>query len=300
MANPKILITGASGATGGHALASLKASGHEVRALVHAEDARAAELRASGTEVVVGDLLDIDTVRAALDGMDAAYYVYPLAPGNLAGTVNFAQAAKEAGIKAVVNLSQMTSRRDSLSHAAKDHWLAEQVLNWSGIAITHLRPTLFAEWMAYPISWLDYSTKDTLALPFGSGRFAPIASEDQGRVIAAILADPGPHAGKLYELFGPEELDGFGIAAAMSDELEREIKYLPLPVDQFLESLQKFPPFSSAFFGQHLGAVAVDCQNGITSGTNKNVETLTGRKPMSVQDFVRQNRDAFSVGKSAS
>ena len=300
MANPTILITGASGATGGHALAYLQASGHAVRAFVHDDDARAAALRASGAEVVLGDLLDIDTVRAALEGMEAAYYVYPLAPGNLAGTVNFAQAAREAGVKAIVNLSQMTSRRDSLSHAAKDHWLAEQVLNWSGIPITHLRPTLFAEWLVYPFSWLNYATKDTLALPFGHGRFAPIASEDQGRVIAAILADPGPHAGKLYPLFGPEELDGDGIAAAMSEELEREIKYLPLPIEEFLKSLKKIPPYSSAFFAQHLGAVSVDCENGITSGTNDNVETLTGSKPMSVQEFVRKNRDAFAVSGSAS
>jgi NAD(P)H dehydrogenase (quinone) len=300
MANSKILITGASGATGGHALATLQASGHDVRALVHEEDVRAVELRSSGTEVVVGDLLDIDTVRAALDGVDAAYYVYPLAPGNLAGTVNFAQAAKEAGVKAIVNLSQMTSRRDSLSYAAKDHWLAEQVLNWSGISITHLRPTLFAEWMVYPISWLDYSKKDTLALPFGEGRFAPIASEDQGRTIAAILANPAPHAGKLYQLFGPVELDGYGIAAAMSEELGRQIKYLPITVEQFLESLKKIPPFSSTFLGQHLGAVAEDCQNGITAGTNDNVETLTGRKPLSVQEFVRKNWTAFAVSKLAS
>ncbi len=293
MAGSKILVTGATGATGGSALKLLKASGLDVCAFAHEDDDRAKEIRASGTEVFLGDLLDIDSLRIALEGVSAAYYVYPLAPGNLAGTVNFAQAAKEAGVKAIVNLSQMTSRRDSLSHAAKDHWLAEQVLNWSGIAITHLRPTLFAEWMMYPISWKDYATKDILALPFGKGRFAPIASEDQGRVIAAILADPAPHAGKLYKLLGPVELDGEGIAAAMSEVLNRVIHYLPLTVEEFVESLKTFPPLSSPFLGQHLGAVAVDAQNGLTGGTNANVETLTGQAPMTVQAFVEKHKEAF-------
>jgi uncharacterized protein YbjT (DUF2867 family) len=293
MAGSKILVTGATGATGGNALKILKSSGVDVRAFVHEEDERATQLRADGVEVVRGDLLDIETVRAALEGVSAAYYVYPLAPGNLVGTVNFAQAAKEAGVKAIVNLSQMTSRRDSLSHAAKDHWLAEQVLNWSGVAITHLRPTLFAEWTLYPISWEDYAKKDVLALPFGQGKFAPISSEDQGRVIAAILADPEPHAGKLYKLLGPVELDGAGIAAAMSDVLNREIRYKALSVEDFVQSLKRFRPFSSDFLGQHLGAVALDARNGITGGTNNDVEKLTGKPPMTMQEFVAKHREAY-------
>ncbi len=118
--------------------------------------------------------------------------------------------------------------------------------------------------------------KDTLALPFGNGRFAPISSEDQGRVIAAILLDPAPHAGRLYELLGPVELDGFGIAAAISEALGRAIRYSPIEVDAFLETLRKIPAYSAPFFTQHIGAVSIDCRNGVTGGTNDNVERLTG------------------------
>ena len=211
MSTPKILVTGATGGTGGSALRVLRAAGHEVRAFVHSDGPSADQLRALGAEVVLGNLLDIETVRAALEGIDAAYFVYPLAPNILAGTVNFAQAAKEAGVSAIVNTSQMTSRRVAASHAAKDHWLAEQVFDWCGVPVTHLRPTLFLEWLLYPFSWEKYPEKNVLALPFGEGRFAPISSEDQGRVIAAVLADPKPHAGQLYKLFGPVEVDGYGI-----------------------------------------------------------------------------------------
>jgi NAD(P)H dehydrogenase (quinone) len=294
MEKATILVTGATGATGGHAVANLLASGQKVRALVHEDDARAQKLRAAGVDVVVGDLLEIDTVRRALEGIHAAYFVYPLAPQILTGTVNFAQAAKEAGVGAIVNLSQMTSRRDSESHAAKDHWLAEQVFGWCGVPVTQLRPTLFAEWLLYPFSWKDYGRKDTLALPFGSGKFAPIASEDQGRAIAAILANPAPHAGRLYKLLGPVELDGYEIAAAMSEVLGRTITYFPVEVQEFADSLKKMPAYGSPFFLQHIGAIAIDARNGVTGGTSSDVETLTGIPPMTVQEFVSKNRAGFN------
>jgi uncharacterized protein YbjT (DUF2867 family) len=291
--NKKILVTGATGATGGSAIAALRASGREVRALVHEDDARAAALRNSGVEVVTGDLLDIDSVRAALEDVSAAYFVYPLSPNILEGTVKFAQAAKEAGVNAIVNTSQMTSRRDSKSHAAQNHWLAEQVFDWCAVAVTHLRPTLFAEWLLYPVSWRDYSHKNELALPFGDGRFAPIAAQDQGRVIAAILANPAAHAGCTYQLFGPVELDGHGIASAASEALSRTVRYLPIEISEFASLLQKNPRFSSPFLIQHLSAIALDCRNGITAGTNSNVEKLTGVAPLSVQQFVKANQAAF-------
>ncbi len=80
MANSKILVTGATGATGGSAVRELRAGGHEVRALVHEDDERAESLRALGVEVAIGNLLDIDSVRAALEDVRSAYFVYPLFP----------------------------------------------------------------------------------------------------------------------------------------------------------------------------------------------------------------------------
>jgi hypothetical protein len=57
----------------------------------------------------------------------------------------FAQAAIEPGVCAFVNMSQITARRIAKSHAAQNHWIAERLFDRSGIPVTHLRPTLFAE-----------------------------------------------------------------------------------------------------------------------------------------------------------
>jgi NAD(P)H dehydrogenase (quinone) len=102
----KALIIGATGDTGRAAVKAAIALGLDVRALVHSKDARSEALEKLGVEVVLGDLLEIDTVRAAMEGADAAYFVWPVAPGLIHATVNFAQAAREAAVPTVINLSQ--------------------------------------------------------------------------------------------------------------------------------------------------------------------------------------------------
>src|SRR6266436_10445103 len=127
---------------------------------------RSAALAAQGADVVRGDLLDFEAVRSALEGVQGAYFVYPIRPGILQASAYFAQAAKEAGIEIVVNMSQISARREAKSHAAQDHWISEQVFNWSGVPTTHLRPTLFAEWALY---WTEKTTTVSLRFSYGTG-----------------------------------------------------------------------------------------------------------------------------------
>ena len=122
-----ILITGANADTGRPAVDLLLQRGHRVRAMVRKLDERSAALQTAGAEVVVGDLLDMDSMRAALKGVRAAYFVYPIEPGLLEATAYFAQAAKEADVQAIVNMSQISARSEASSHAARAHWVAERV-----------------------------------------------------------------------------------------------------------------------------------------------------------------------------
>ena len=124
----RILVTGATGETGRYATDLLISQGFEIRALVHKVDERSEKLRARGAEVIVGDLLDFEAVRHATRGVDAAYFVYPIRPGLIDATAYFAQASKEAALNGVVNMSQLSAREDSKSHAARDHWIASACL----------------------------------------------------------------------------------------------------------------------------------------------------------------------------
>ena len=278
MTNPSdsktVLISGATGDTGRPAVAESIALGLNVRALVHSVDERAHALADLGAEVVEGDLLDINTVRPAMEGVDAAYLVWPVQPGLIHATVNFAQAAKEAGVGTVINLSQRSANRWSTSDSCRDSFIAEEVLNWSGVNVVHLRPTYFLEWLLYP--WqLPYLQQGVLRMPVGKGRHSPIAAADQGRVIARLLQNSDGHVGTTIPISGPVEMDHEQMAAELSEALGRTIVFQDLPVEEYVESLRDMgvPPYVV----QHLGGAMVDYQNGHMSGADDNVEKLTGR-----------------------
>lgn len=291
MSERTILVTGATGATGGYTIAALLEKGANVRALVRTKDDRSERLRALGVEVVLGDLLNFHEVKAALKGVYSAYFVYPIRPHLLNATAYFAEAAREQGVKALVNMSQISARPEAVSHAAQDHWFSEQIFQWSGVPSTHLRPTFFMEWLLYAFQRPLIAERSLLKVPAGEGRHAPIAAEDQARFIAEILLNPTPHAGAVHPLYGNIEMDHHGIAAAVSEVLGREITYVPETMEAFAERLgnTSLPPH----FVQHICAVYTDYQHGVFSGTNDLIKRYTGRDPMTVQEFVAKHRSSF-------
>jgi uncharacterized protein YbjT (DUF2867 family) len=284
------LITGATGNTGAPTAQMLLAAGQRVRAFVHRIDHRSDALAAAGAELVEGDLLDFRAVSAAMSGVDAAYFCYPIAPGQLlAATAIFAQAASEAGVRAVVNMSQISARREAKSHAAQSHWLAERLLDRSAFMTTHLRPTFFAEWLKW--QWQRDAEGGLLQLPFGNGRHAPIAGVDQARVIAAVLQNPAPHDRQIYPLVGARELDHHQIAEEIAETLGIPVRYEPLDIPAFAAALTA--QGRTDFFVQHISSVAQDYQDGIFAGENDLVEVIGGQRPMSVGEYVTANRSAF-------
>ena len=293
MSEAEILVSGATGRTGSAAIDELLEMGQSVRAYMRSDDARAAALRQRGVDVAIGDFTDVDAIRAAMEGIRSAYFLHPIAPGILGAAAYFAQAAKEAGVTAIVNMSQISARRDSMSHAAQDHWVSERIFDWSGVPTTHLRPTFFADWLVYPHFAHEIWTKKKIEFPFANGRHAPISSDDQGRVIAHLLANPAGHGGKVYTLHGPVEMNHTEIAAAMSEVLGATIEYAPTSIPEFqrkMETVYKLPPF----LVQHLVEVAQNYHDGIFAGTNDAVEKITGTPALSVQQFIARNRAVFA------
>ena len=297
MTKQTILVTGATGATGRSTVQQLLERGHSVRALVHKEDDRAAALRRAGAEVIVGDLLEHDDAIRATAGASTAYFCYPVRPGLIPATAYFADAAKRAGLSLIVNMSQISAREDSKSHAARDHWIAERIFDWSGVPTVHLRPTFFSEWLLYPFARKTIVEDGIIDLPYGDGRHAPIAAEDQARLIATILGAPDGHGGKTYTLHGPIELHQAAIAKAISDTLGRNISYRPLTIPKYRERLEQLG--LPEFMIQHFCAIAIDCQNGIFAGADKLIAKATGKAPMTVQEFVTLHREAFETTSAA-
>ena len=299
--NRTYLVTGATGSTGRNTVQSLLEAGVRVRALIHGEDARSAALRVLGAETVTGDLLDFASVRAALEGVEGAYFVFPIMPGILQASAYFAQAASEAKLKAVVNMSQISARREAKSHAAQDHWIAERVFDWSQVPVVHLRPTLFAEWALY---WIDQFKTGVLRLPFGTGKHAPIAAADQARVIAHILLKPDEHIGKIYPLYGEKEYTFAEIAGEISKVTGKPLRYEQVDaydlkraaaggVTETEENKSRLARIAGDTLWQHFQEIAKDHQNGVFAGTNDAVERITGQRPISLPAFLEAHLAAF-------
>src|SRR5260370_14795982 len=287
MSSKLFLITGATGNTGSKAVEFLIERGHKVRAFVHKKEEQSAHLQKRGAEIAVGDLLDFMTIRPALEGVSGAYFVYPIAPGLIEATAYFAQAAKEATVTTVVNMTQRSARREAKSHAAFNHWPAERVFDWSGLAVTHLHPTFFAEWFLF----YAQSIRDGLVqMPFGESKHAPIAAEDQARLIASMLENPSAHQGKTYQLFGPKEYTYAEAFAKISDILGRKIIYERIPLEAFRKQWEKR---DSPFLPQHLFELAQDHAAGVLAGTDEVIENITGQPPMDLETYIRKHREAF-------
>src|SRR2546427_10283571 len=223
-----ILVTGAAGqlgAVGRTVTGLLLDRGLPVRAMVRREDDRAAALRAAGAEVVVGDLLEPGDVHRVVSGCGRVYFGMSVSAGYLEATVTMAAVAREAGVNALVSMSQMTVSEMSIqnttpSHQQRQHWLSEQALAWSGLPVVTIRPTIFLE-SFLPLAAPSVRDRDRIELPFGRGKTSPVAAADVAQVVAAVLADPVPHLGLIYELTGPRSQDMDGVAREFSDALNR-------------------------------------------------------------------------------
>jgi NAD(P)H dehydrogenase (quinone) len=294
-----ILITGAAGQLGavGRTVTSLLLErGLPVRAMVRREDERAAALRAAGAEVVVGDLLEPADVYRVVSGCRRVYFGMSVSPGYLEASVTMAAVAREFGVDALVNMSQMTVSQMSIQNTTpspqqRQHWLSEQALAWSGLPVVTIRPTVFLEGFFLPLTGPTVRERGRIELPFGLGKTNPVSAADVARVVAAVLGDPGPHLGRIYELTGPRSQDIDGIAREYSDALNREITYADIPPEVWERELKKAKLPEHLI--HHLVTMAELNRAGRYDRLADGVERLTGRPPMSVGEFVSVHADKF-------
>ena len=296
--NP-ILVTGAAGAVGGigrNLTEFLLARGHKVRALVRREDERAEALRRLGAEVIQGDLTDLASMHRAIEGVRRIYFGMSVSPAYLEATVNTAVVARHHGVEAFVNMSQMTVSQMSISDTTdspqhKLHWLAEQALSWSGLPVVTVRPTVFLEGFFLLMAAAGVRASDELALPMGGGKTSPISAVDVACAVAAILDDPAPHVGKIYDLTGPESADLNHYARVFSEALGRPIRYRDVPLAAWSEGLRqaRLPEHLVS----HLSAMAELTRQGRYDRMTDDVYKLIGEAPTNMRDFVKLHAADF-------
>lgn len=297
-----VLVTGAAGTTGGIGglvVANLLARDLPVRALVRRSDERADALRALGADVVVGDLTRAADVARALDGCRSLYFGMSVSAQYVEATAAAAAAARDhGGLEVFVNMSQMTVSQMSLTSTVESdqqrlHWLGEQILDWSGLPVVHIRPTMFLENPLLRIFAVDSIRRDdTIRLPFGSARTSPVAAFDVAEVVSAVLADPAGSVGRVYELTGAVSRDVTAIAAEFSAVLGRKITYVDVPFAEWEAELRGAGLPDHVF--EHLAKMArLHAKNRYDRATD-DIEAILGRPASGVAEFVERSAAPFT------
>jgi uncharacterized protein YbjT (DUF2867 family) len=300
--SPTYLITGAGGGVAGispQVVAQLRNRGEAVRAMVHHDDSRADALRALGADVIAGDLTNPVDVAAAMNGVTRMFFNMSVSPDYLEATAVVCAIAKELdNLEVLVNMSQMTVSQMTATSTEESkqqrlHWLAEHVINWSGIPAVHIRPTVLLD-NPFFATLAARSIRDTgqLSLPFGTGRTSPVASSDVAEVVTAVLRAPQDHIGAVYELTGPATLDVDELADQYAQALGRPVTAVRPSYDEWLEVLGKvgLPPHVQ----QHIATMAKLHRDDRYNRSTHDVEDITGHPAQTVRQYVEQHRDLFS------
>jgi uncharacterized protein YbjT (DUF2867 family) len=297
-----ILVTGAAGgqqgSTGNRVVQLLTQSGLPVRALVHQVDERSERLQTLGAEVLAGDLLDPHLVRRAMQGIERAYFTYPVADGLLEATAIFAMAAREASTELVVNMSQLQSTPVAPSFRNLQHRLADQIFDWAQVGAVHLNAPPFFENVRALIA-RTVADQNTIFLPWGHGDavIPLVAGEDCARVAAALLQASHAPDQKRYDLVG-ETPTVNEIVSILSAVLNRPIQYVDIPDERWIEAVKDRVNRHAV---EHLSSLwRFFRTSGIRKGesgfrVSEAIECLTGVGPQTLEQFFRMNVESFGV-----
>jgi uncharacterized protein YbjT (DUF2867 family) len=228
-----ILVTGATGNNGGAIIDALIAAGHTgVRALVRdpeRERVKVENFQAAGVQVVGGDLSVPESLAAAMDGVECVLVLSPVNPNMVELQANAVTAAREAGVARIVKFSMFGAARDSPVPLARWHRQAEEFVEASGLAWTHIRPN---DLMGYNTNLLmpSITADGVFHDSLGDARISMVAERDVAEVAVKALTENGLEHQTLV-LTGPEALSFHDVAAQLSNALGRNVRYEPVSAE---------------------------------------------------------------------
>ena len=294
-----ILVTGAAGgaqgSTGRQITALLLGEGIPVRAFVHTLDARSYALRELGAEVVQGELLDPDSVRAALKGIKRAYFTYSVADGLLEATTIFAMAAREVETELVVNNSQLQGARKAPSFRNMQHGLADRIFDWAEVGAVHLHAPPYYENVRALVR-RSVADQSTVFLPWGDGSaiIPLVGAEDVSRVATTLLADSETPSESAYDLIAatPTVKE---IVDTLSGVLQRAIRYVEITDEQWTEAMRDHINPHALDHLSHLWRYfrSTERRSEEARGVTDSIRTVTGSRAQTLEDFFRANAAEF-------
>ena len=274
-----ILVTGATGNAGGGVVNGLLELGADVRGLVR--EGSESKLP-NGVEAAVGDLNDPESLRGALEGVDAVFLLSGYEGIDLSlGLMG------DAGVDRVVLLSSSAAPTGDLDNAvARYHILSERAVSESGLPWTFLRPNSF---MSNALRWLPQLKEgNVIHAPFAEVAISTIHPDDLGAVAARALAS-GEHEGQTYRLSGPEALRPAEQVAILAKFSGRDLRFEAQSNEDARTEMEAAMPkaYVDAFFEFFVDGTVDE------TTVHPSVRELTGRHPRSFEEWAEANADAF-------
>jgi len=282
-----ILITGATGRNGQELVRQLSALGQRVRALV-LNPVKAAHLQGPNVELAAGDFNQPETLEVALQGVEKAFLLTPVAERFVPWQRRFIEAAQRARVKHLVKFSGLGADSRSDSELLRLHAETDGVLRNSGVPFTILQPNSFHQNM---LSLADtIKTQDKFYWPLKNARQSSVDIRDINAVAATVFTSSG-HEGKTYVLTGPEALTFHQVADQLSSVLGRKIAYIDVPIGAAVEGMRKsgMPEWDARVVGGLLEYFA----SGAAATVTDTIPSLLGRPAISFAQFAKDHRAAF-------
>lgn len=282
-----ILVTGSTGAIGAQVVNHLASRGAKIKALVRSpEKARFPE----GVEVVQGDMIDIDSMRAALTNISTLFLLNAVTPEEMTQGLIALNLAHEAGIKRVVYFSVIHSDIFTNVPHFTGKYSIERMLAQLEIPATILRPAYFTQ--------NDASLKEAIVnygvypMPVGESGVAMIDTRDIAEIAALELLRRENASGILpsetLDLVGPELLTGPAIANIWSSVLQKVVHYGGDDLTQFEQNFRHFAPAWMAYdMRVMMDRIQREGMVG-ASGADKKLEALLGRPLRTYHAFAEE------------
>jgi uncharacterized protein YbjT (DUF2867 family) len=284
-----ILVTGATGNVGSALIAELSSRRVPVRALVR-DRVRARAIALPGVEFAEGDFADPGTLVSALDGVEHLFLLIPSSADVEAQQCAVVDAATRCGVKVIVKLSQYAADVHAPGRFQRYHAVVEEHIRESGVAYTFLRPNLFMQGLLMLRSTI--ASEGAFYLSAGGARVSLIDLRDIAAVAARVLTEPG-HAGKTYDLTGPEALSHADVASTLSHATRRDIKYVDIPTEAMRQALLGLG--IPAWQAEGMVEDYEHYRRGEAADVTTTVRDLTGRDARTFSQFAREFRSAFGA-----
>lgn len=284
----KVLVTGASGFVGRHLTPALVDGGHDVVAMTRHPD----DYSGAGT-AVFGDVADEDSLRAAMEGCDAAYYLvhsldspdFETKDAQAAGS--FGRAARDQGLTQIVYLGGLGDDDDDLSAHLRSRREVERLLADAGVPVTTLRAGIVIgdEGISWEMTRQLVEHLPAMITPkWVKTRTQPIALDDVVRYLVGVLGLDGA-LGRSFDVGGPDVLAYSEMMKRVADIEGRPLVVAPVPL--------LTPGLSSRWLSLVTSVDAQTARSLVDSMSNEvvvrddSIRRLVPFEPMTYDDAVR-------------